>query len=160
MTLDERLDRIVSRSLELEALLASGISGEAFTQASREYAEIEPVVAHINALRHAEQEAAQAELLLADPEMKELAEGELADIRERLPELSQNVRLAMLPRDAADERSAILEIRPAAGGMRQLFLQQNCLTFTAVMQTCAGGVFPLWITAIANLVACVKVLPK
>ncbi|MFT9315506.1 MAG: PCRF domain-containing protein, partial [Acetobacter orientalis] len=116
MTLDERLDRIVSRSLELEALLASGISGEAFTQASREYAEIEPVVAHINALRHAEQEAAQAELLLADPEMKELAEGELADIRERLPELSQNVRLAMLPRDAADERSAILEIRPAAGG--------------------------------------------
>ncbi|MCP1215563.1 peptide chain release factor 1 [Acetobacter orientalis] len=116
MTLDERLDRIVSRSLELEALLASGISGEAFTQASREYAEIEPVVAHINALRQAEQEAAQAELLLADPEMKELAEGELADIRERLPELSQNVRLAMLPRDAADERSAILEIRPAAGG--------------------------------------------
>ncbi|MFT8590798.1 MAG: peptide chain release factor 1 [Acetobacter orientalis] len=116
MTLDERLDRIVSRSLELEALLASGISGEAFTQASREYAEIEPVVAHINALRQAEQEAVQAELLLADPEMKELAEGELADIRERLPELSQNVRLAMLPRDAADERSAILEIRPAAGG--------------------------------------------
>lgn len=116
MTLDERLDRIVSRSLELESLLASGISGEAFTQASREYAEIEPVVAHINALRQAEQEAAQAELLLADPEMKELAEGELADIRERLPELSQNVRLAMLPRDAADERSAILEIRPAAGG--------------------------------------------
>lgn len=116
MTLAERLDRIVSRALELEALLASGISGEAFTQASREYAEIEPVVGHINTLRQAEQEEAQAEQLLADPEMKELAEGELADIRARLPELAQNVRLAMLPRDAADERSAILEIRPAAGG--------------------------------------------
>ncbi|GAN61265.1 peptide chain release factor 1 [Acetobacter cibinongensis] len=116
MTLDERLDRIVSRALELEALLASGISGDDFTQASREYGEIEPVVAQITALRQAEQEAVQAEQLLNDPEMKELAEAELYDVRARLPELHQNVRLAMLPKDAADERSAILEIRPAAGG--------------------------------------------
>ncbi|KFL88632.1 Peptide chain release factor 1 [Acetobacter malorum] len=116
MTLDERLDRIVGRALELEALLASGVSGEAFTQASREYGEIEPVVSRINALRAAEQEARQAEALLADPEMKELAEAELFELHETLPQLRQDVRLAMLPRDAADERSAILEVRPAAGG--------------------------------------------
>lgn len=116
MTLDERLDRIVGRALELEALLASGVSGEAFTQASREYGEIEPVVSRINALRAAEQEARQAEALLADPEMKELAEAELLELHETLPQLRQDVRLAMLPRDAADERSAILEVRPAAGG--------------------------------------------
>ena len=116
MTLDERLDRIVGRALELEALLASGVSGEAFTQASREYGEIEPVVSRINALRAAEQEARQAEALLADPEMKELAEAELSDLHETLPQLRQDVRLSMLPRDAADERSAILEVRPAAGG--------------------------------------------
>lgn len=116
MTLDERLDRIVGRALELEALLASGVSGEAFTQASREYGEIEPVVSRINALRAAEQEARQAEALLADPEMKELAEAELSQLHETLPQLRQDVRLAMLPRDAADERSAILEVRPAAGG--------------------------------------------
>ncbi|GBQ06688.1 MULTISPECIES: peptide chain release factor 1 [Acetobacter] len=116
MTLDERLDRIVGRALELEALLASGVSGEAFTQASREYGEIEPVVSRINALRAAEQEARQAEALLADPEMKELAEAELSELHETLPQLRQDVRLAMLPRDAADERSAILEVRPAAGG--------------------------------------------
>ncbi|KXV74049.1 peptide chain release factor 1 [Acetobacter malorum] len=116
MTLDERLDKIVGRALELEALLASGVSGEAFTQASREYGEIEPVVSRINALRAAEQEARQAEALLADPEMKELAEAELSELHETLPQLRQDVRLAMLPRDAADERSAILEVRPAAGG--------------------------------------------
>nr|WP_298796473.1 peptide chain release factor 1 [uncultured Acetobacter sp.] len=116
MTLDDRLDRIVGRALELEALLASGVSGEAFTQASREYGEIEPVVSRINALRAAEQEVRQAEAMLADPEMKELAEAELATLQETLPQLRQDVRLSMLPRDAADERSAILEVRPAAGG--------------------------------------------
>jgi peptide chain release factor 1 len=114
--LDERLDRIVSRALELEALLAGGLGGEAFTQASREYAELEGVVAQINALRDAEQEMVQAEQLLADPEMRELAMAELEELKSRLPSLHQAVRLALLPRDVADERSAILEVRPAAGG--------------------------------------------
>lgn len=63
MNLDERLDRIASRALELEALLASGLSGDAFTQASREYAEIEPVVSCINGLRATEKGIAQAEAL-------------------------------------------------------------------------------------------------
>lgn len=116
MNLDERLDRIASRALELEAHLASGLSGDAFTQASREYAEIEPVVARINDLRATERGIAQAQALLADPEMQELAGEELAELRERLPGLQREVRLALLPKDAADERSAILEVRPAAGG--------------------------------------------
>ncbi len=116
MNLDERLDRIASRALELEAHLASGLSGDAFTQASREYAEIEPVVARINDLRATELGIAQAETLMGDPEMQELAAAELAELREQLPRLQREVRLALLPKDAADERSAILEVRPAAGG--------------------------------------------
>ncbi|WP_338331440.1 peptide chain release factor 1 [Acetobacter sp. LMG 32666] len=116
MNLDERLDRIASRALELEAHLASGLSGDAFTQASREYAEIEPVVSRINDLRAIELSIIQAEALLADPEMRELAGEELAELREQLPRLQREVRLALLPKDAADERSAILEVRPAAGG--------------------------------------------
>ena len=116
MNLDERLDRIASRALELEAHLASGLSGDAFTQASREYAELEPVVARINDLRTTELGIAQAEALLSDPEMQELAGEELAELREQLPKLQREVRLALLPKDAADERSAILEVRPAAGG--------------------------------------------
>lgn len=58
----------------------------------------------------------QAEQLLADPEMKELAEAELAELREQLPHLQKDVRLSLLPKDVADARSAILEVRPAAGG--------------------------------------------
>ena len=116
MKFDERLDQIVSRALELEAQLASGLNGEAFTQASREYAEIEPVVARINALRGVEDGIQQAEQLLADPEMKELAEAELTELREQLPQLQKDVRLSLLPKDVADARSAILEMRPAAGG--------------------------------------------
>ncbi len=116
MSLDDRLDRIVGRAEEIEALLASGITGEDFTRASREYAELEPLVQRINELRTAQTEEREAEHLLADPEMKLLAEAELRALRERIPLLRQEVRMAMLPHDAADDRSAILEIRPAAGG--------------------------------------------
>ena len=116
MTLNKRLDQIVNRALELEALLASGVEGEALVQASREYAELEDIVRRINALRALEQEIEQAQQLLADPEMQELAKTELEELQERLPLVQKEVRLALLPKNAVDERSAILEVRPAAGG--------------------------------------------
>ena len=125
--LDDRLDRIVARADELTHELASGLSGAAFNRASRELAELEPLVARIAALRDAEAAAREAEAMLADPEMRELAEAELASLSARVPELRQAIRIAMLPRDEADARSAILELRPAAGGdeaglfARQLF---------------------------------------
>jgi peptide chain release factor 1 len=74
------------------------------------------VVARIEEWRAAEAEARDAEQMLADPEMREMAEAELRALRERLPVLAREIQLALLPRDEADERSAILEIRPAAGG--------------------------------------------
>jgi peptide chain release factor 1 len=114
--LDDRLDRIVTRSEELQHDLSSGLSGDAFNRASKEYAELEPIVARINELRAAEAARRDAERLLADPEMRELAEAELAALDDRIPSLRHAIALAMLPRDEADERSAILEIRPAAGG--------------------------------------------
>ncbi|MFT8720800.1 peptide chain release factor 1 [Acetobacter sp.] len=116
MNLDDQLDRIVARSEELEALLASGVTGEEFTSASREYAELEFLVSRINALRSAQAEERDVGQLLSDPEMKALAEGELHSLKEQIETLRQEVRLAMLPKDVADARSAILEIRPAAGG--------------------------------------------
>ena len=54
--------------------------------------------------------------MLADPEMRELAEAELAELKARIPALAHEIRLVLLPKDEADERSAILEVRPAAGG--------------------------------------------
>ncbi|POF64247.1 peptide chain release factor 1 [Novacetimonas maltaceti] len=113
---DERLDRIVARSEELQAQLAEGLSGAAFSQASREFAELDPIVAKVNALRAAEKAVEETQALLEDPEMRGLAESELAELRQRIPALEHDIRIAMLPRDEADERSAILEIRPAAGG--------------------------------------------
>jgi peptide chain release factor 1 len=111
-----RLDRIVDRAAELDAALAGGLGGEAYVRASRERAELAPVVACIAELRAAEKAAAEAESLLADAEMHDLAEAELAELRQRIPRLRQALRIALLPKDEADSRSAILEVRPAAGG--------------------------------------------
>jgi peptide chain release factor 1 len=114
--LDAKLDRIVARAEALRAQLAAGIGGEAFVRASKELAELEPIVGRIEELRTAERNASEAESLLADPEMHELAQAELAALRDCIPGLEQEIRVALLPKDEADERSAILEIRPAAGG--------------------------------------------
>jgi peptide chain release factor 1 len=111
-----KLDRIAARADELRAMLTEGISGEAYVKASRELSDIEPVVARIGDLRAAERAQAEAEAMLTDPEMRELAEAELRSLKDQVPELQHELRIALLPKDAADERSAILEIRPAAGG--------------------------------------------
>ncbi len=97
-------------------MLSEGISGETYVKASRELSEIEPVVARIGELREAERARQDASSLLDDPEMRELAEAELAELKERIPVLEHEIQLALLPKDEADARSAILEIRPAAGG--------------------------------------------
>ena len=116
MSLSLKLDRIVARAEELRHLLNEGINGDAFTKASKELSEIEPVVARVDELRQAEQARAEAQSLLEDPDMKELAEQELYELKDRIPALEHEIRIALLPRDEADDRSAILEIRPAAGG--------------------------------------------
>ena len=86
-------------------------------KASKELSDIEPVVARIGDLRAAERAQADAETLLADPEMRELAEAELRDAEgTHSRRCEHEIRIALLPRDAADERAAILEMRPAAGG--------------------------------------------
>jgi peptide chain release factor 1 len=116
MSLDGNFDRITARADELRALMGEGLTGEAYVRASKELAEIEPVVARIIELRDAEAQEVEAEAMLDDPDMRELAEDELRDLRGRIPELRQAIRVALLPKDEADDRSAILEIRPAAGG--------------------------------------------
>jgi peptide chain release factor 1 len=116
MSLAFKLDRIAARAEELRAMLSEGISGEAYVKASKELSDIEPVVARIGDLRAAERAQLEAELLLGDPEMKDLAEAELYELKEQIPALEHEIRLALLPKDEADARSAILEIRPAAGG--------------------------------------------
>ncbi len=83
---------------------------------SKELSTLEPLVEKVREYQALEAAQAEAQALLDDPEMRELAEAELLDAKHRLPKLEREIRLMLLPKDAADERSAILEIRPAAGG--------------------------------------------
>lgn len=110
----ERLQQITDRFEYLEAQMTAG--GGDIARLGREYAELRPVVEEIRAYRQALEELDAARALLDDPEMRALAEGEVAEIEARLPEMERALQLALLPRDAADARPAILEIRPGTGG--------------------------------------------
>ena len=115
-----RLAQISSRFAELEARLGSGtLEGAEFVAASRDYAELEPVARaanHVAAMR-AEIESHTADLgAETDPEMRGLVEEELAELRVALPQAEHALAIAMLPRDSADARPAMLEIRAGTGG--------------------------------------------
>jgi len=114
--LDHKLDRILSRAEELRFVLSGQLTGEAFVKASKELAEISPIEERVMALRAAEKARAEAETMMADPEMKDLAEAEYHELKQQIPQLEMSIRLALLPKDEADDRAGILEIRPAAGG--------------------------------------------
>ncbi|MGR3378548.1 peptide chain release factor 1 [Salipiger abyssi] len=110
----DRLQQIRERFEYLEARMAEG-SGD-IAALGREYAELKPVVDQIAEWDSLQSDLAEAEAMLADPEMKALAEEELPLLRARLPEAEQALQLSLLPKDAADARPAILEIRPGTGG--------------------------------------------
>ncbi|WP_370203932.1 peptide chain release factor 1 [Salipiger bermudensis] len=110
----DRLQQIRERFEYLEARMAEG-SGD-IAALGREYAELRPVVDQIHDWTSLQADLAEAEAMLDDPEMKELAEEELPALRARLPEAEKALQLALLPKDAADARPAMLEIRPGTGG--------------------------------------------
>ena len=112
----DKLDQIVRRFEFLEAKLSAGAAPAEIAGLSREYTDLKPVVAEIAAYRQALSDLEEAEALLSDPEMRALAEEELPVLKARIPEMEARLRIALLPRDAADGRPAILEIRPGTGG--------------------------------------------
>ncbi|MGH6931415.1 MAG: peptide chain release factor 1 [Dongiaceae bacterium] len=118
----EKLNRVVQRHDELAKTLASEgpIDPQAFAKTSKEYSDMAPVVDSIRTLRQAMSDSEDLSALVADaasdPEMKALAEEELRAAKARLPELEQRVKFLLLPKDEADERNAILEVRAGTGG--------------------------------------------
>lgn len=112
----EKLAEIRNRFEFLEAKLATGLSPEELATLSREYAELRPVVETIDAYTTALSEREAAEDLLADPEFREMAQEELQGLDQQIPDLEKQVTLALLPKDQADRKPAILEIRPGTGG--------------------------------------------
>lgn len=110
----DKLYEIVQRFEYLEAQMTAG--GGDIAKLGREYAELRPVVAEIRAYRQVLEDIEAAQAMLDEPEMRDLAQDELSQLEARLPELEGNLQLSLLPKDAADARPAILEIRPGTGG--------------------------------------------
>ena len=117
MSLLLKLNQIVTRHAELQASLSAGtLDSQKFVAASKEYADLGPLVEAVNEWQKAERDLKDTEAMASDPDMKAMAEEEAADIRKRLPELERTVKRMLLPKDAADEKNAILEIRAGTGG--------------------------------------------
>ncbi len=112
----DKLAQITQRFEFLEARLNAGATPGEIATLSREYSDLKPVADEVAAYRQSLTDLAEAEAMLSDPEMKPLAEEEIPRLRAKIPEMEQRLRLALLPKDAADARPAILEIRPGTGG--------------------------------------------
>ena len=120
MISEEQIDRILKRLAELEVTMAEGGSSDDFVRLSKEYAELSPVARTAAAVRDLRTEIADLAAMVvdqdSDAEMRALATEEMAAARERLPALEDGLQIAMLPKDAADTKNAILEVRAGTGG--------------------------------------------
>ncbi len=122
MSLEGKLERVVKRHDELAALLASPDQKDAqsFARNSKEYSDLTPLVEAIGEWKTAKRELGDLEAMLGDsatdPDMRALAEDELPALKTRVPELEHRIKLLLLPKDEADERNAILEVRAGTGG--------------------------------------------
>src|SRR5271156_3764184 len=117
MSFSDTLSRVLARHDELRNTLAQpGMGREQFAKFSKEYSDLTPVAEAIAELKQIEKEKVDAEAMLADPEMKGEATRELDELKPKIPALEQKIQRLLLPKDEADDRNAILEIRPGAGG--------------------------------------------
>jgi peptide chain release factor 1 len=116
----ERMDQLVKRFDMLEAQMAAGPEPETYVRLASEYSELQEMTATIRELRAAENEIADLEAMAADKatdaEMRALAEAEIPALEQRIERLQRDIQLLLLPKDAADDKNAILEIRAGTGG--------------------------------------------
>ncbi|MGD9914424.1 MAG: peptide chain release factor 1 [Rhizobiaceae bacterium] len=116
----DRMDQLVKRFDMLEAQMAAGVEPDVYVKMASEYAELQEIAGKITALRTAEKEQVDLQAMLddksTDADMRALAEMDLPDVEERIEALQKDIQILLLPKDAADERSAILEIRAGTGG--------------------------------------------
>ena len=112
----DKIEQIIDRFQYLEAKMADGSAGNEIATLGKEYSDLRPVVETVTAYKDLLAQIADAKAMLADPEMKELAEMELPELRAALEASEHDVQLALLPKDSADARPALLEIRPGTGG--------------------------------------------
>jgi len=116
----DKLDRLEARWSELQSTLSGQLDQDTFAKLSKEFSDLDPLVATLRRLREAQSELADLKSLVADsagePEMRELAEMEIPDLSDRIEALTQELRVQLLPKDEADDRNVIMELRAGAGG--------------------------------------------
>lgn len=139
MSLHEKLARILNRYEELEALLAEK-PNSSFAKLSKEYADLTPVIGAINAFMAVHNEISDLTVITTstenDIEMCKLAEEEIQILKGRLPELERQVRMMLLPKDVADAKNAIFEIRAGTGGHEAaLFAADLCRMYQRYAET-------------------------
>ena len=117
---ETKLDILLAHHASLEAESLGQLSSERYVQITRELAEIGPLIEAVKAYRSAVKELADTEALIADPatdaEMRGMAEAERDELKPKIEELVQEIRVALLPKDAMDDRNVVLEIRAGTGG--------------------------------------------
>lgn len=122
MSFSDKLDGLIRKHAELREKLASPDlgGGQEFAKLSKEYSDLEPIIEKIQALKTAQQSLEDAKEMMhdkaLDAEMRAMAEEEYHEAQEQVPALEMDVKLALLPKDAADEKNAILEVRAGTGG--------------------------------------------
>ena len=121
MSLDEKLNRVLSRYDELQALMSAeeAPAADEIARLSKEFSDLTPVVQAVNELKSARDEAFDLAVMVEaeeDVELRELADVELQELKDRVPVLERQVQLMLLPKDEVDSKSAILEVRAGTGG--------------------------------------------
>ena len=121
MSLNQKLDSIVAKFNELEKKLQDPNNlGQNFAKISKEHSDMQEVVASIHEYKNAQQEAKEVEAMLADSsldkEMRDMLEEEKFALSKKVPELEHQIKITLLPKDSADEKNAIIEVRAGTGG--------------------------------------------
>jgi peptide chain release factor 1 len=111
-----RLDQVLDRFHEVEARMGAATDGAEIVRLSKEHAELKPVADAVQGLARLRAEMVDLEAMAADPEMAAMAQDELRDLTERLPQMERDVALLLAPRDADENASAVLEVRAGTGG--------------------------------------------
>jgi peptide chain release factor 1 len=117
---EAKLDVLLAHHASLEAQLLGQVSSDKYVQITRELAELNPLIDAVKAYRAIVKEIADTQALIGDPatdaEMRGMAEAERETLQARRVELEQEIRVALLPKDAMDDRNVVLEIRAGTGG--------------------------------------------
>ena len=139
---EAKLDILLAHHASLEAQLLGQVNSEDYVRITRELAELNPLIDAVKTYRAARGELADTDGLLADPatdpEMRGMAEAERDALQARIGELEQKIRVALLPKDAMDDRNVVLEIRAGTGGDEASLVRRRSVPHVRALRQLAG----------------------